>query len=322
MKILVCGGRGFIGSRLVSALVKKGIEVDVLSRNLDYSEHKNNTFNMVKGDLLNCDCETLVSGYSVIYNCAGELHDESLMYSLHVEAIARMISACKKVAKLENRRIHWVQLSSVGAYGPYFLKSSAERFITEDSATAPRGMYETTKTLADEIVCTAADEFLSYTILRPSNVFGPNMPNNSIRQLARMIRKGLFFYIGRRGAVSNYVHVDDVVDALILCGFDVRANGEIFNLSNDCDQDIVIKSIARALHVPEPTLQLNESLVRAMSALFFYVKRFPLSKTRIDALVNRTHYPSNKLLSKLNFKPFNDFEKTISEVLLNDKEKN
>jgi len=322
MKVLILGGRGFIGSRLLSALVKKGVQVDVLSRNLDDSGRQINAVNYIKGDLLDCDCEALVSDYWVIYNCAGELHDESLMYPLHVQATYRMISACQNVSRIQKRIIHWVQLSSVGAYGPNFPEAASERLITEDSTTAPRGMYEITKTLSDEIVCSAAGEFLSYTILRPSNVFGAGMPNNSIRQLGLMIQMGLFFYIGKHGAISNYVHVDDVVDVLVLCGFDVRANGEIFNLSNDCNQAVVIKSIAKVLYAREPRLRLNESLVRTIAALFFFFKSFPLSKSRIDAIVNRTHYPNDKLISKLNFSPSRDFEKTINELFLDDKIKN
>ncbi|MBE0472011.1 MAG: NAD(P)-dependent oxidoreductase [Methyloprofundus sp.] len=318
MSILVTGGRGFIGKRLVEALVKKGYQVDILSRSeVDSLTLKECTASFIKFDLLDpvFDFDNIVKKYDVIFNCAGELLNESLMHSLHVEATARLIDACKKIAHKQKRTIHWVQLSSVGAYGASQPNANIERVVTEETIPAPVGEYELTKTLADEIIVKAADEFFSYSILRPSNVYGAEMPNNSIRQLAVMIKKGLFFYIGKPGAISNYVHVDDVVDALILCGFEPRAKGQIFNLSNDCDQSVVINALAAAQSVSPPTIRLNESFVRIIAFVFSWLPKFPLKKSRIDALVSRTHYDTSKIERVLEFKPSRDVKKTIVEVL-------
>jgi len=318
MKILVTGGRGFIGKRLVEKLIQKKIRVDVLSRSepKDVTQ-KNGLVNIIRCDLLNprFDFDDLVGKYDVIFNCAGELHNESLMYPLHVEATKRLIDACKKVAQKQNRSIHWIQLSSVGAYGSNQLKANAERVVTEEITPVPIGEYEVTKTLADKLIIDAADKFFSYSILRPSNVYGTEMPNNSIRQLAAMIKKGLFFYIGKPGAISNYVHVDDVVDALVLCGFDPHAKNEVFNISNDCGQDVVINALARSLGVAEPCRHVNELLARLVSFLFSWLKGFPLTKSRIDALVSRTKYSNEKLTCLLDFTPSRDVAKTIGEVV-------
>jgi len=318
MRLLVLGGRGFIGKKLVDALAEKSYQIDVLTRSQTESFRTNNLNpKLIKCNLLDSEfCfDDLVGQYDVIFNCAGELHDESLMHPLHVEATRKLVDAYKRVAQKQNRTIHWVQLSSVGAYGPNHPKANAERMVKEETIPAPIGEYEVTKTLADEIIEKAADEFFSYSILRPSNVYGAEMSNNSIRQLAAMIKKGLFFYIGKSDAVSNYVHVDDVVDALILCGFDSRAKGQIFNLSNDCDQTIVINALAESLGVPVPRLRFNESFVRFIAFIFSWLPTFPLKKSRIDALVGRTHYDTSKIESLLQFKPSRDVEKTIIDVI-------
>lgn len=318
MNILVTGGRGFIGKRLVEVLSEKGYQVDVLSRTqVDSLTSKECSANFIKGDLLDTafDFDDLVGKYDVIFNCAGELHNESLMHPLHVEATHRLVHACKKVSRKQNRSIHWVQLSSVGAYGPSQPKANVRRVVTEETQPAPVGEYEVTKTLADKLIMDAADDFFSYSILRPSNVYGAEMPNNSIRQLATIIRKRLFFYIGKPGALSNYVHVDDVVDALILCGFDLRAKGQVFNLSNDCEQSVVINALAEAQSVSAPTIRLNESFVRIIAFVFSWLPKFPLKKSRIDALVSRTHYDISKIERVLEFKPSRDVKKTIVEIL-------
>lgn len=319
MNVLVMGGRGFIGGKLVHALVGKNCLVDSLTRhNVDALAKKNECFvSYIKCDLLDLgfDFHELVGKYDIVFNCAGELHDKSLMRSLHVEATGRLVDACKTMAQKRNRAIHWVQLSSVGAYGPSQPKANVQRVVSEETITAPVGEYEVTKTQADKLIMDAADDFFSYTILRPSNVYGSDMSNNSIRKLASMIKKGLFFYIGKPGAISNYVHVCDVVDALISCGFDSRARDQVFNLSNDCEQAVVINALADYQCVTAPHFRLNESFVRLIVLLFSWLPHFPLSKSRVDSLVSRTYYDSSKIEYVIGFKPSRDVRETIVEVI-------
>jgi nucleoside-diphosphate-sugar epimerase len=82
----------------------------------------------------------------------------------------------------------------------------------------------------------------SVAILRPSNVFGPGMLNQSILQMIQTIERGIFFFIGRRGASANYVHVSNVVDALILCGRSA-ADGRTYNISDWCTMEDFVGAI-------------------------------------------------------------------------------
>ncbi len=116
------------------------------------------------------------------------------------------------------------------------------------------------------------------------------------------------------------MHVDDVVDALMLCGFDPLAKGEVFNISNDCAQEEVVNSISTALNVPAPRLRMPESLLRFVAVIFSGMKAFPVSRSRINALVARTRYPSDKLKRVLGYQPTRDVKETIVEVFSNDDE--
>ena len=302
LRICLTGANGFIGRRLVAALSRQGHAIRVLSRRSDCLLFDG--IHVVKGDLTSVDCpfDQFLEGCEVVVHCAGEIRDVAAMKSLHVDGTHRLLQAVLHEAAQRGQTIHWVQLSSVGAYGPPPGAAHTDRIVTEDTSTRPFGEYEVTKTQSDELVVQASERgLMSRSILRPSNVFGSDMPNQSLRGLIRMVKRGLFFYIGRPGAVANYVHVDDVVIALMKCAFEPKARGQIYNLSNDCLLEDLIKCTASILKVHRPRMRITEPLIRTAVGLFEGRVNIPLTQSRIDALVNKTRYPADKIVSELDF---------------------
>ena len=189
--------------------------------------------------------------------------------------------------------------------------------MTEESPLRPVGEYEVTKCRSDELVLEAAERGEIFcTILRPSNVFGPGMPNQSLRGLISIVRRGLFFYAGARGAIATYIHVDDVVEALLMCG-ECRGGetARVYNVSHDCLWEDLIDAIASACAVRRPTLRVPEKAVRAVVSLVSRIFRVPLTQSRIDALVCRTSYPVFRISDALGFKPRCDVPRTIEQMI-------
>jgi len=294
MIIAITGGSGFIGSLLVDKFLKHSNQVRLLSRNTR-AERKNVQYFL--GDLSNpsVDLSGFLDGVDILYHCAGEVSNESLMQELHVNGTQRLADAAQgKIGR-------WVQLSSVGAYG-----ACRDGTITEDSKEQPFGVYERTKTESDKIVINSR---IPFVILRPSNVFGIKMTNQSLFQLIGMINKGLFFYLGKRGVLINYIDVEDVVEALFLCGNRDNALGEIYNLSQTIEIEKMVLSFSFVLGVKSKFLRLPEFPIRALVKIFAIFPKFPLTTTRIDALTSRCTYKSNKIIEELNFK----FKSTLEE---------
>lgn len=305
MKICVTGAAGFIGEQLIKQLEASGDELVLLTRSKKANALQRQYFVADLADQT-VSLAGLLEEVSVIYHCAGEVKNPALMHRLHVDGTARLLAAVKQQIKVTQQPIHWVQLSSVGAYGtPVSSAAHDVRVVTELTLAAPQGEYEKTKTISDELVITfAANEPLfSYTILRPSNVIGSSMTNQSLRALVGIIKKGRFFYIGSRSTVATYIHVDDVVAALLLCGNDNRARGEIFNLSNDCSLSEIVNAVAYASGMASPQLCLPERPLRVLVKLITKLGRSPLTQARIDALVRRTYYPTTKIKELLGFVP-------------------
>jgi len=312
LTVLVLGANGFIGKRVVRALLERQQPVRMLTRKPAGAAVEG--LEVITGDLTDpqLPLEPLLAGCNIIINCAGEVTHEALMPALHVAAVERLLAAIAGQACPNPLR--WVQLSSVGAYGP----AKGVRTVTEETAVNPQGVYEQTKTQADLLLMkhpALAGPAADWTILRPSNVFARDMPNGSIRQLAAAIRRGMFFYVGYKTPVATYVHADDVAQALLKCAFDDRASRQIFNLSNDCPLHQVIDALARCQGVASPRMKVPESLVRLAVALGGRLVKLPLTQARVDALVSQTRYPADKLQRYLDFVPAHGVPTQIQEVL-------
>jgi len=286
MEVAITGGNGFIGKCLVSMHLTLGDNVRILSRQYLKIEG----VKVVVGDLTKEDCilDEFVEGVDILYHCAGEVRDESKMYALHVEGTKRLVEIAR------NRIGRWVQLSSVGAYG-----LCCDGTVTEESPEKPNNTYEMTKTQADDIVRASG---ISFAILRPSIVFGETMNNQSLFQLMRMLRKGLFFFIGKPGALVNYVHVEDVIGALYLCATDSRALGSTYNLSQTTQLEHMVTSL-RGEHVSgRGIIRLPLMPVKAATTLLGWLPGFPLTQPRVTALTNRCCYSADKILNELDFR--------------------
>jgi len=124
-----------------------------------------------------------------------------------------------------------------------------------------------------------------------------------------MIRRGLFFLIGNKRAIANYVHVDDVVNALIKCGFHFNATGNVFNLSQTISIEQMSKALLRGLGL-KPTLhRLPELPFRFIAFKLGWIPGFPLTSSRIDAMTSRCRYDSTKIVEELEY----TFESSLEE---------
>jgi nucleoside-diphosphate-sugar epimerase len=222
------------------------------------------------------------------------------MEALHVEGAHRLIEA----ARHEIGR--WVQLSSVGVYG-----QPRCGLVTEQSPMQPHGTYEITKEISDDLVRAAGlDGAFEWAMLRPSIVFGEGMPNRSLYQLIETVDGGRFFFIGRPGASANYIHVENVVHALIMCGAVPQAKGRIYNLSDCATLEQFVAMIAGALGKDAPKFRLPEMFARAIAKIGGAVSdRFPLTESRIDAMTTRVKYPIGAIRAELGY----DHEVTLMQ---------
>lgn len=311
--VLVTGATGFIGRALVTRLAGAGRRVIAVSRGSAPAWAAGVECRVA--DLASGDGVTpeLFEGVGGVFHCAGEIKRPEAMHALHVAGTQRLLRALEAAAPPAPLR--WTQLSSVGAYGPP-ATPGARRQIDERSPELPAGPYEVSKTAGDQLVRQAsADGLVSCAILRPSAVIGRGMPNASLPGLIALVRRGWYFHVGPADAVANYVHIDDVVDALIRCGTDPRAAGETFNLSSDCLWTALIDRIARLSGVRPPRARVPLWLARGAARVASLVPGHAVSPARVEVLAGRTRYPAGRIESALGFRFSQPMPDAISDVM-------
>ena len=293
--VAITGGSGFIGKPLVEAHVQRGDEVRILTRRDNRKmQGEREDIHYFQGDLLDqrSDLSTFLKNADLLYHCAAELHDETIMEALHVDGTQRLLEAAEGNIK------RWVQLSSVGAYGPCQVG-----VINEQAPESPFGVYERTKTEADRRVKDSAEKSnMEVVLLRPSIVFGESMCNRSLAQMAWMIQHGWFFYVGQPGSLVNYVHVSDVVEALLLCATVEQAEGKTYVLSDTITLEQMVKAMSHGLGVTAPSLRLPYQPVRMLAKV--------LTESRLNVLTGRCRYDSTVILDDLGF----SFQQNLEEA--------
>ena len=293
--ILLTGATGFIGRRLVRRLIERGDIVRILTRDRSRAPDVPASVTVLIGDLARPGSvlERLVEGADVLFHLAGETKDVAAMRNVHIEGTHALSAAAAGSVK------HWVQLSSVGVYGPI-----REGVVDETHVLAPRGVYETSKAESDRVILgKASRKCFTATVLRPSIVFGPGMPNRSLYQLISAVHHGLFCFIGPPGASANYIHVDNVVEALILCSANVPARGRVYNISDFRSLEEFIGVIASALGKSTPHRRMPRLIASAMAMTLGNLPRFPLTKSRVGALTSRVRYATAQIEQDLGYVP-------------------
>lgn len=306
MQISITGATGFIGKRLVRYYEEQGAAVHLLSRKkLPVAGAGTRLF---QHDLLIGDSNDLidfVEGSDVVYHCAAELSDVSRMWEINMEGTKKLFDAAR------GRVGRWVQLSSVGVYGRPRFGLVDEKYVPD-----PQNEYEKSKLAADDWLREQCQlHGVALTILRPSTVFANDMPNQSLFQLFSAIQRGRFCFIGSKQSQMNYVHANNVLAALVLCGHHTEAAGETFIVSEHLDMGEFIHVVADQLQCPRPKIVIPQMFARGVAMLFSGIPNFPLTASRIDALTSQCIFAENHIRRKLGYVPVITLEKGLRSLV-------
>ena len=286
----ITGATGFIGIALVKALAGRGNEVRILSRKQTIESPALFGAKHFQGDIGLAIPAGFLEGVDTLYHLAAELEEPSKMDTVNVRGTSALLTAAVSAGVCR-----WIQLSSVGVYGPPTCP-----VVTEAIVPMPLNEYERTKLASDLLVEeTCKNTSMEYSILRPSNVIGAKMKNGSFGALVNAVSRGRFCYFGPRGSIATYVHVDDVARALVACRD--APSGSVFNLSSDCLWEDLIDQISLLIGVRPPRLRIPAMPVKIVLRALEGRIRLPITCSRLASLTNRSRYSSERIVRELGF---------------------
>ena len=223
-RVLLTGGTGFVGSRVVPMLLDAGARVTLLCRSSSRTSHLPDTVTVVRTDLRNS-----TDFLDELAQCDIFIHMAALLFGLgwqdylkdNCGVAQNLAGMLHTLGNRGPRRV--ILVSSLAAAGP----CDRDPGRTEEEACCPVSAYGWSKYLSENILHSAAKDRL--VILRPPIIYGSG--DLGLLPVFRGLAKGVGVLpgLGRPFPVS-VIHVDDVARAILLV-CEPRAQG-IYHLSD------------------------------------------------------------------------------------------
>jgi UDP-glucose 4-epimerase len=241
-RYFVTGGAGFIGSHLVRRLLASpGAEVVVYDKcpsgrswRLPTTEEAGGRLRVVRGDLKDLDRlkAALTPGTEAVFHLAsnpdiaraanepdidfweGTYLTQNLLEAMRVNGVGRVVYA-----------------SGSGVYG-----ETGDRRVAEDEPPRPISTYGASKLACEALIRSYAHLFgVQGLALRFANVVGPRQTHGVAYDFVRrlLLDPTRLTILGDGRQSKSYVHVDDVIDAMLLLLGQGWSGFEAYNVATD-----------------------------------------------------------------------------------------
>ena len=310
-RFIVTGGYGFIGSNLISLLLKKKFKVLNID-NLSYSAQKYNlkeikdrNYSFKKVDINNKKIIIRILNKfkpNGIFNLAADTHvDRSIDSSINFikNNILGVFNLLESI-KIYNKKVRLIHISTDEVYGDI----PGSKRSTESFPYIPSSPYSASKASSDHLVnAYVKTHKLDAVISNCSNNYGPKQfPEKLIPKIIYNILNNKPLPIYAKGKNSReWIYVDDHCEALIKLFFKGKT-GEKYNIGSgiNCNNNLIVKKILN---------EFNKKKIKiGKKVKIIFVKDRPGHDFRYAL-------NSNKIKKKLKWKPKINLNQGISKTV-------
>ena len=304
--ILVTGGSGFIGSAIVSYLVKSGYKVIVYDNNSRGKTERlakvRKYIKFIKGDIrdkkkllsITGKVDTVihlayVNGTKFFYKKPFEILD------IAVNGLINILEFCKK-KKVKN---FFLASSSEVYQNPLKIPTDEKEMLKIPNIYNPRYSYGGGKIISELYGLYFAKKFLKkFIIFRPHNVYGKDMGEDHvipqfIKRFKKLGKRKQFLIFGTGKEIRSFIYIDDFISGFSKI-FKKGKNQEIYNIGTN--EKIRISNLA--------LLIAN-----------IFKKKIILRKTQILEGSPNVRCPNIKKIKKLGFKQNIRLKDGIKKIL-------
>ena len=288
MRLLVCGGAGFIGSNFVRVRLRESDDEIVVLDKLTYAGRRENLQDLLEDPRLTfvqgaiedpeavAHALALGAGAQAIVNFAAETHvdrsisDPDAFVRTHALGTYVLLEAARAA------ELRYVQISTDEVYG-----SIPQGSFTETSPLDPSSPYSATKAGADLLVSGYHHTYsLAATICRGSNNYGPyQYPEKLIPLIVLNALAGDRLPVYGDGLnVRNWLFVEDFARAIAHV-LEHGAPGEVYNVGgpDECPNLQVVRGVIGLTG-------RDESLIDYVPDRLGHDRRYSLSSDKVRAL--------------------------------------
>ena len=239
-KFIITGGLGFVGSYLVNYFSKDN-EVSILdtknneSNDIDF----NKNIHLEKIDIRDKKLVGIISSYkpTIIIHCAAQtsvidsIQNPGKTKSINIEGTKNILSEVKKL-----NNCYFVFISSGGAiYGePKYLP------VDEKHLENPISTYGFSKLEGEKLITKALSKSkIKYSILRPSNIYGPNQKSQNVIPIfiSNMKQNKEIIIYGDGSSSRDYIYIEDLLEIIkIFCTKKITSK---LNVSSNLEVKII-----------------------------------------------------------------------------------
>lgn len=256
MKFLVTGGAGLIGHNVVALLEKQGHQVLVLDTLTNYGFIPEKEVQYLHGErrkkynaqVHNIDiCDPTCDMHFKRFRPDVVIHLASFPRQKAVESIPTVAAKvmCEGLTNLlELSKAYFVSrfvyISSSMVYGDFDMD------VTETANCAPRGQYGIFKLMGERLVEDYARRTeMSYTILRPSAVYGElDVEDRVVSKFILNAIRGRILKVNGPDEVLDFTYVEDAAMGIVQAALSDRAKNNTYNITRSAERPYTLLDAA------------------------------------------------------------------------------
>lgn len=260
--ILVTGGSGFIGTKLIERLIKLKCKIVVFDRNRPSSKISNNNLSklkFIKGSIYNDkDVSKLEKlDFDFIFHLASNASVPNSVENPEKDCFINALGTLKILELAKKKKVHkFIYTSTVSIFDKNNTLPLSEN--ANIKASSPYGASK----LAGESYCYAFNRTygVNTNVIRLFNVYGPGMRKYFIYDIVCKLRENadriVIYGDGRQ--VRDYLYIDDLINAFLLI-LKKGIPGEDYNVSSGIPTNIIdlVYTIANIMDIKNLKIKLT-----------------------------------------------------------------
>jgi nucleoside-diphosphate-sugar epimerase len=312
-QVYITGGSGFVGKRLIAALVARGVRVVAMARS-DTAAAAVSAVGATpaRGDLDDRGGMTAaMRGCDTVFHAAARVEQHGPLAAFMAVNVAGTEHALAAARAAGVRRFVHIGTEAVLADGNPIVRADE----SWPQPGKPAGPYPFTKGLAETAVLEASGEGLETVVVRPRLIWGKG-DSSLLPQIVAAVRRGRFGWLGGGRYLTSTCHVDNVVEGALLAA-ERGAPGAIYFLTDGAPvefRDFLTRLLATQGVDASNVRDVPRWLARLVAGATAWMKHPPVTRTALALVGHEVTVDDSKARRELGYQGKVTIEAGLAEL--------